>query len=212
MRTVSVASDLFDCTCAEDLGTLAENDSSTYEESRREKARLQEELDQQERALRDTRIRNFHQVEELNRAQEMRIDEFSRREEVTSQIQELQERMNFTNDSREFQDVESICSGRLSHVLGRPAVVPSPRSMLIHDQSLRHDTWNLLGTSGNVFDSPRAVIDSSSTPYPGILHSWNQSAAGENSVRECSGFLSPEVKNEIERQFQRRDFQGDHQL
>ena len=47
----------------------------------------------------------------------MRLDELSRYElreshatilELTSQTQELQERMNFLNDSREFQDVESI--------------------------------------------------------------------------------------------------------
>ena len=47
----------------------------------------------------------------------MRVDEFSRKEsreshatvqELTSQIQELQERMNYMNDSRKFQDVESI--------------------------------------------------------------------------------------------------------
>ena len=74
-----------------------------YEESRREQARLHEELAQREKALRDTRLRNFHEVEELKRAQEMRIDEFSRNElrkrhatiqELTSQIQELHDRMH----------------------------------------------------------------------------------------------------------------------
>ena len=47
----------------------------------------------------------------------MRSDEFSRNElreshvtihELTSQIQELQERMNYMNESREFEDAESI--------------------------------------------------------------------------------------------------------
>ena len=51
-----------------------------YETSRREQARLHEELAQREKSLRDTRIRNIHEVEELKRAQEMRIDEFSRQE------------------------------------------------------------------------------------------------------------------------------------
>ena len=68
-----------------------------YEESRREQARLHE-LAQRARALRDNRIRNIHEVEELTRAQELRIDEFSRNElresqstlnELTSQIQEF---------------------------------------------------------------------------------------------------------------------------
>ena len=89
----------------------------------------------------------------------MRSDEFSRNElreghettqEPTSQIQELQERI-FVNDSGEFQDVESICSGKLSHVPSQLAVVLSPRSMLSRDKSLRSDTWNLSGTQGETF-------------------------------------------------------------
>ena len=59
--------------------------------------------------------------------------------------------------------------------------------MLSGDQILRLDAWNLIGTSGNVFDSPCAVIDSSSTPYQGFFHSWNQSATCENPVRESTG-------------------------
>ena len=47
------------------------------EESRREQARLNEEFTLREKALRDTRIRNIHEMEELKRAQEMRVDEFS---------------------------------------------------------------------------------------------------------------------------------------
>ena len=43
--------------------------------------------------------------------------------------------------------------------------------------------WNAeprLGTSGNVFGSHRAVIDQSSSPHQGVLHSWNL-------VRESAG-------------------------
>ena len=115
----------------------------------------------------------------------MRIDEFSRQDlresqatmqDLMSQIQELQEEVNLMIDSREFQDVESVCSGKLSHVPSQPAIVPSPRSVPSRDQSLRLDTWNLFGTQGNVFDSPRA-INSSSTPYQGMLHAWNLDGA-----------------------------------
>ena len=79
-----------------------------YEESRREQARLHEELAQREKPLRETRTRSIHEVEELKRAQEMRIDALSRNElreshatfqELTSQMQELQERVNKMNDS-----------------------------------------------------------------------------------------------------------------
>ena len=59
--------------------------------------------------------------------------------------------------------------------------------MLSGDQSLRLDTWNLIGTSGSVLDSPCTVIDSSSTPCQGNPYSWNQSATGETPVRESTG-------------------------
>ena len=59
--------------------------------------------------------------------------------------------------------------------------------MSSRDQSLRPGTWILSGTQGNVFGNPRAVIDSTQTPYQGILHSWNQSATGGNHVRDSTG-------------------------
>ena len=74
------------------------------------------------------------------------IESHATMQELTSQVQELQERVNDVNDSREFQDFQSICSGKISHVPSQPAVVPSPRSMLSRDQSLRFDTWNLSET------------------------------------------------------------------
>ena len=129
----------------------------------------------------------------------------------TSQIQELQERMNQINDSREVHDVESICSAKLFHVPSQLAIVPSLGGMLSRDPCLRPETWNLLGTSGNVFDSPRAVLDSSSTTYQGMLHSLDRSATGETQCEKVQGNLSPEVKKEIKRRFQPRDLQGDHQ-
>ena len=73
----------------------------------------------------------------------MRIDDFSRNalreshasiQELTSQIQEFKERMNYMSDSREFQDVESICSGNLCHVPSQLAIVPSLGRMLSRDQ------------------------------------------------------------------------------
>ena len=60
-------------------------------------------------------------MEELRRAQELRVDEFSVQklreshdtiQKITSQIQELQERVNFMKDAGEFQDFELNCSGK----------------------------------------------------------------------------------------------------
>ena len=87
----------------------------------------------------------------LKRAQEIRIDEFWNElreshatiQELTSQIQELQEIMNYMNVSKECQEKESTCIGKLSDVPSQPSVDPSPRSMSSSDQSLRPDTWNL---------------------------------------------------------------------
>ena len=48
-----------------------------YVESRREQVRIQEELVMKEKALRDTQIRIIHEMGELKKAQELRVDEFS---------------------------------------------------------------------------------------------------------------------------------------
>ena len=54
-----------------------ENAHHGYVESRREQGRLQEELVIKEKALRETQIRSIHEMGEMKRAQEMRVDEFS---------------------------------------------------------------------------------------------------------------------------------------
>ena len=48
-----------------------------HAESRREQVRLQEELLVKEKALRDTQIRSMHEMGEIKRAQELRVEEFS---------------------------------------------------------------------------------------------------------------------------------------
>ena len=173
-----------------------EIDKHGCEESRREQSKLHAELAQRERARRETHIRSIHEVEELKRAQELRFDEFSRKElkesqatfnELASPIQELQESVNFMNDSWRFHDVESAYGGRLHHVPSQPAVVRSLRSMPCRDQSLRPDTSNLLGTSGNVFGSPPAPIDSVSTPKRGMMHPWNPNATFGDPVQLSTG-------------------------
>ena len=48
-----------------------------YVESRREQVRLQEELGMKEKAIRDNQIRSMHEMGEMKKAQEVRVDEFS---------------------------------------------------------------------------------------------------------------------------------------
>ena len=120
-----------------------------FVESRREQVRLQEELSMKEKGLRNAQIRNMHEMGEIKRAQEQRIDEVSVQklrenhetiQHITSQLQ--QEQMNSMNDSGNFQEVESNYSGRLSHVSSQPVIIPSSRAMLSRDKRLPLDTWN----------------------------------------------------------------------
>ena len=64
-----------------------------------------------EKALRETQIRNIHEMGEIKRAQELRVDEFSVQklreshgtiQRLTSPLQEMQQQTNSMNDSGEF--------------------------------------------------------------------------------------------------------------
>ena len=147
-----------------------ENAHHGYVESRREQVRLQEELSMKVKALRETQMRSMHEMTEMKRAQELRVDKFSAQKlreshetllKLTAQVQELQERMNYLNG--EFQDIESNYMGKFSHVPSQPARIPSPRSMLSRDRSMPFDAWSVSETQGNVFVNPRSMFDSSHT-------------------------------------------------
>ena len=86
------------------------------------------------------------------------------------------------SDAREFQDIESICSGKIIS-RSQSTGIRSKSSIYVEP---RPETWNLSGTQGNVFVNPRAVIDSSQIPYREILHSTNQSATGEIPVQRST--------------------------
>ena len=140
-----------------------------FVESRREQVRLQEEVSMQEKVLRNAQIRNMHEMGEMKRAQEQRVDEVSVRkfrenhetiQQLTSQLQQMQEHMNSMNSSGDFQDVESNFCGRLSHVSSQLVRIPSSRSLLSRDKRLPLDTWNQSGLQENVFGNQFSTIDS----------------------------------------------------
>ena len=92
----------------------------------------------------------------------------------------MQNEVNCMNDSKDFQDAESIRNGN-SHVTSRPVSFPPhpiPEGMLRHSfvtPSRREgppSIWDTHGISGNVFANPDA---SSSAPYTQELHRWNSS-------------------------------------
>ena len=111
-------------------------------------------------------------MEELKKFQSSTFDTITRRRlvedrdtilELTGKIQELQNEINCMNDSRDFQDAESVRSGP-SHVTSQPVsfpLHPVPGGMLS-----RPSIWDTHGISGNVFADP--VASSCSTISAGI--------------------------------------------
>ena len=100
--------------------------------------------------------------------------------ELSGRVQELQNEVNCMNDSKDFQDAESIRSGN-SPVTSRPVSFPPhpiPEGMLRHSfvspprKEGPPSIWDTHGISGNVFANPPA---SSSAPCPQELHRWNSS-------------------------------------
>ena len=86
--------------------------------------------------------------------------------------------VNCMNDSRDFQDAESVRSGH-SHVASQPASFPlhpilgGMLSRFVGMPSRRDgppSIWDTRGISGNVFADPTA---SSTAPYPQELNPWN---------------------------------------
>ena len=158
-----------------------------YEQSRRDHALLQEELSEQNRILRETRIRNMRDKEEMEKSHVLQVDEFSRGK-LIERIQELQNEVNCMNDSRDFKDAESVRSG-LSHVPSQPALLPfplprDPGGLLSRTRNKPQNIWNPHGTSGNVFANPQA---SSSTPYSGVFNPWVSNVTEDTPVRTSTG-------------------------
>ena len=119
-------------------------------------------------------------MEELKRFQGSTFDAFSRRRlvedqdtilELTAKIQDLQNEVNCMNDSRDFQDAESVRSGQ-SHVTSQPALFPPYRDpgRLLSRNDGPPDIWDTHGILGNVFANPTA---SSSAPSPQVRNPLN---------------------------------------
>ena len=156
---------------------------------RRHQQFLHERLLQQNLELREAHQKSLNEMEELKKFQSSTFDTIVRRRlvedqntilELSGRVQELQNDINCMNDSKDFQDAESIRSGN-SHVTSRPVSFPPhpiPEGMLRHSFASPSrkegppSIWDTHGISGNVFADPDA---SSSAPYPQEVHQWNSS-------------------------------------
>ena len=135
-----------------------------------------------------SKIRNYvNEMEELKKFQSSTFDTIARRRlvedqdtilELVGKIQELQNENNCMDDSRDFQDAESIRSGNF-HVASRPVSSPPhpiPGGMLSRCIGMPSriegppNIWSTHGISGNVFANP---VASSSAPYPQELNTWS---------------------------------------
>ena len=124
-------------------------------------------------------------MKELKKFQSSTFDIIARRRlvedtilELTGKIQELQNEINCMNDSRDFQDAESVRSGPCN-VPSQPAFFPpfpDPGGMPSRPLAMpsRNDGPPSIGDThgilGNVFAGP---VASSTAPYPQELNPWS---------------------------------------
>ena len=150
---------------------------------------LQEELLRQQQDFREVHQQDLIKMKEWQKFQNSTFDEFTKQKFIEDQktimalsgrLQELQNEVNCMDDSKDFQDAESIRSGN-SHVTSQPGIFPKHppfqgmlRPSFISQRQTEEppNIWDTSGISGNVFAHPQT---SSSAPYPQELNStWKK--------------------------------------
>ena len=93
---------------------------------------LQEELLRQQQDFREVHQQDPMKHQELQKFKNSAFDEFTQKKffedqkiimELYGRLQEIQNEVNFMNDSKDFMDAESICSGN-PHVTSPPGLFP----------------------------------------------------------------------------------------
>ena len=155
--------------------------------------------------IREAHEKSLSEMEELKRFQGSTFDTVARRKlvedrdtvlELTGKIQELQNETSCMNDSRDFQDAESVRSGQ-SHVTSQPVFFPlvrDPGGMLSRSLGMPSrnngppSIWDTRGTSGKVFANPTA---SSSALCPQELNPWSSNVSEHTSPHVMSDGQTP---------------------
>ena len=101
-------------------------------QAEQERKILQGELCRQQQDFREVHQQDLIKMKELQEFQNSTFDEFTKKKfiedqktimELSGRLQELQNEVNCMNDSKDFRDAESICSGN-SHVTSPPGLFP----------------------------------------------------------------------------------------
>ena len=168
-----------------------------------ERRLLQGQLGRQKLEFREAHQQSLTEMEELRKFQSSTFDTIARRKliedqntilELSGRVQELQNEVNCMNDSKDFQDAESVRSGCLPRYQSTSVIPTSsgiPEGMLSRSfgvPSRREgppSIWDTHGISGNVFADP---VTFSTAPYPQELNPWSSaisepihsSTAGKN--------------------------------
>ena len=104
---------------------------------------IQEELWRQQQDFREVHQQNLTEMEELRKFQSSTFDTLARQKliedqntimELSRRVQELQNEVDCMNDSKDFQDAETVRSGN-SHVTSQPMSFPAHP---ILEKMLRH--------------------------------------------------------------------------
>ena len=102
---------------------------------------LQGELLRQQQDFREVQSTRSYIDEGIEKFQNSTFDELTRQKfiedqktimELSGRLQELQNEVNCMNDSKDFQDAESVRSGN-SHVTSQPGVFPKHPILLLKD-------------------------------------------------------------------------------
>ena len=169
---------------------------------------LQEELWRQQQDFREVHQQDLTEMKEMQKFQSSTFDMLTRQKfiedqntitELSGRLQELQNEVNCMNDSKDFQDAESVRSGN-SHDTSQPGLFPKhppfegllrPSFVSPRRTDVPPNIWDTSGISGNVFANLQA---SSSAPYPQELNS-----PGKKTIEEPIHMSTAEKSERPER-------------
>ena len=154
-------------------------------------------------------------MEALRRDEELRFDELSKRkmiedqktiEELAGNFEELQEKFNGVNDSRDFKDAESVRSGLLCHVPSAPALFrfPTYPGGLLAALNIRSLTAGTRMVYRETFFVNSPAYSSASCSI--TLQSSDDTAVGRIPAQQSTGQPVAELSIGTETLFLHRDF------